>query len=84
MENCYAGPDPMWRKSLHDKVGYFDYKNFNTIGDWEMWIRFAESGSKFKLIPEILCLYLEHNLTISQRQQDKTTYEKQRLYKKYR
>jgi hypothetical protein len=84
MENCYAGPDPMWRKSLHDQVGYFDYNNFNTIGDWEMWIRFAKAGSKFKLIPEILCLYLDHNQTISQRQHDKTSNEKHQLYEKYK
>jgi hypothetical protein len=84
IENCYAGPDPMWRKSLHDKVGYFDYKDFNTIGDWEMWVRFAKAGSQFKLIPEVLCLYLDHNQTVSQRQHNKTFEEKQRLYEKYR
>jgi hypothetical protein len=83
LENCYAGPDPMWRRCLHDKVGYFDYENFNTIGDWEMWIRFAKSGSKFKLIPEVLCIYLDHNNTVSKTQQDKVTAEKERLYKKY-
>lgn len=84
MENCYAGPDPMWRKSLHEKVGYFDYTNFNTIGDWEMWIRFAKSGAKFKLIPEVLCIYLDHDNTVSQRQLSRANSEKQRLYEKYK
>jgi len=83
LENCYAGPDPMWKKSLHDKVGYFDYVNFNTIGDWEMWIRFAKAGAKFKLIPEVLCIYLDHNDTVSKTQQDKAVAEKMRLYQKY-
>jgi hypothetical protein len=83
MDNCYAGPDPLWKKSLHDKVGYFDYENFNTIGDWEMWIRFAKAGAKFQLIPEVLCLYLDHDNTVSQRQQDKVVKEKQRLIEKY-
>ena len=83
LENCYAGPDPVWKKSLHDKVGYFDYKDFNTIGDWEMWIRFAKEGYKFKLIPEVLCIYLDHNQTVSQRQHDKVNKEKERLQKKY-
>lgn len=82
-ENCYAGPDPLWRKSLHNKVGYFDYENFNTIGDWEMWIRFAVNGAKFKLIPEVLCIYLDHNETVSQRQAEKATSEKSRLVEKY-
>ena len=84
LENCYAGPDPVWRRSLHDKVGYFDYENFNTIGDWEMWIRFAKAGSKFKLIPEILCIYLDHDNTVSNKQQNKVEEEKKRLYEKYR
>lgn len=84
MVACLAGPDPLWKKILHEKVGYFDYENFNTIGDWEMWIRFAKSGAKFKLIPEVLCIYLDHDNTVSQRQLDKTTLEKQRLYEKYK
>jgi len=83
LENCYAGPDPLWKKSLHNKVGYFDYENFNTIGDWEMWIRFAKAGAKFKLIPEPLCIYLDHGDTVSKKQQDKVDQEKFRLSEKY-
>jgi len=83
LEGCFTGPDPMWRKSLHDKVGYFDYENFNTIGDWEMWIRFAKQGAIFKLIPHVLCLYLDHTETVSQRQQDKVQLEKYKLLEKY-
>jgi hypothetical protein len=83
LHNCYAGPDPLWKKSLHDKVGYFDYENFNTIGDWEMWIRFAKSGAKFKLIPEALCLYYDHDQTVSQRQSEKVQNEKNKLFQKY-
>lgn len=83
MENCYAGPDPMWRKDMHNVVGYFDYENFNTIGDWEMWIRFAKAGFIFKLIPLPLCIYLDHQNTVSKIQSDRVNDEKYRLYKKY-
>lgn len=84
LENCYAGPDPMWKKTLHDKVGYFDYENFPTIGDWEMWIRFAKSANaKFKLIPEVFCIYRDHPNTVSRTQSDKVRKEKELLYKKY-
>ena len=79
LDGCYAGPDPMWRKSLHNVVGYFDYEKFNTIGDWDMWIRFANTGSKFKLLPYILCIYLDHQDTISTRQLDKAKNEKRLL-----
>lgn len=83
-ENCYAGPDPMWKKSLHEEVGYFDSETFNTIGDWEMWIRFAQAKHQFKLIPEVLCIYLDHTETISQRQHSKVEEEKEKLKDKYK
>jgi hypothetical protein len=62
---CMIGPDPMWKKSLHADVGYFDQENFSCIGDWEMWIRFAKTGAKFKLIPHVLCMYYDHEKTVS-------------------
>lgn len=83
LENCLAGPDPMWRKSLHDSVGYFDNEKFATIGDWEMWIRFAKHGAIFKLIPEILCIYLDHDNTVSKKQADRVMVEKNNLIQKY-
>jgi hypothetical protein len=85
LQDCYAGPDPMWKKDLHNKVGYFDYENFNTIGDWEMWIRFALIGkAKFKLVPEVLCIYLDHKNTVSQRQSNKVQTEKEKLVHYYK
>jgi hypothetical protein len=84
MVACLAGPDPLWKKSLHDNVGYFDGDNFTSIADWEMWIRFAKSGAKFKLIPEVLCIYLDHDNTVSQTNLNKVELEKQRLYEKHK
>jgi hypothetical protein len=82
--NCFAGPDPMWRKSLHDVVGYFDNNQFATIGDWEMWIRFVfNANAKFKLIPQTLCIYLDHKNTVSNRQQNQTDTERHTLHQTY-
>jgi hypothetical protein len=84
MENCYAGPDPMWKKSLHDTVGYFDYENYPSIGDWEMWIRFAKkANAKFKLIPEVLCIYRDHPGTVSRAYHEKSNQQKIKLFKQY-
>jgi GT2 family glycosyltransferase len=86
MTACLCGPDPMWRKSIHSKIGNFDYENFNSIGDWEMWIRMAANGYKFKLIPQILCIYLNHDETISNNN-FKNNYDqiqKIKLYEKYK
>ncbi len=40
-EKCLVGPNPMWRKSVHDTVGYFD-EQFQAIGDQDFWIRIGE------------------------------------------
>ena len=47
---------PMWRKSLHDRAGNFD-ESFRSAGDWEMWLRAASKGIKFKKINDVLGLY---------------------------
>lgn len=83
LENCYAGPDPMWKRELHDRVGYFDNENFPTIGDWEMWVRFSMSGAVFKLLPEVLCIYLDHETTVSKRHDNKLKQEQLLMKQKY-
>ena len=55
--SCQGGPDPMWRKELHEKVGFFDGKSFPVAADWDMWMRFRKIGTKMHLIKEPLCLY---------------------------
>jgi len=81
--DCLIGPDPMWKKELHNKVGYFSLDEYATIGDWEMWVRFAKAGAKFKLIPEVLCIYLDHDETVSKLQLDKAKDQKLKLIEKY-
>ena len=81
---CLIGPDPMWRKKLHESAGYFSIDEYSAIADWEMWIRFAKNGAKFKLIPEILCIYLDHNQTESQRVQEKAEQQKRKLNENYK
>lgn len=48
--------NPMWRKSLHSKYGFFDEK-YKSAGDWDFWLRCWTSGEKFKKHPEILGIY---------------------------
>ncbi len=56
MINCLPGPRPVWRKSLHDRYGFFD-ETFSFSGDAEMWLRAVSLGSKFKKIPGFYTLY---------------------------
>ncbi len=80
---CLIGPDPVWKKELHDKAGYFNQEEYSIIGDWEMWARFAKAGAKFKLIPEVLAIYLDHPNTVSKESEDKLEQQKVKLYKAF-
>jgi len=52
----FLGPQPMWRKSLHDEYGYFD-ETFKVCGDYEFFLRVSQTHD-FLFIPEPLGLYL--------------------------
>lgn len=56
MRMCLPGPFPMWRKNIHEKYGYFDEK-YRFSGDWEMWLRAATNGARFKRVPGITGLF---------------------------
>lgn len=64
----YVGPQPMWRRALHERYGWFD-PSFEIAGDYEFWLRLAERET-FRLVPEILGLYLLSPQTAERR--DKT------------
>ena len=59
LSGCHMGPQPMWRRSLHDRYGLFD-PEFHAAGDYEFWCRCVAGGSVFRHVPEFLGLYL-HN-----------------------
>jgi hypothetical protein len=48
--------NPMWRKSLHDRFGYFN-ENYKSASDWEFWLRCSFEGSKFEKLDDILGIY---------------------------
>lgn len=80
---CMAGPDPMWRKSAHLFIGYFDYENYSIIGDWEMWVRMAFRGMAFKLLPQVLAIYIDHVNTVSNSDNSKLEMQKSKLQNQY-
>lgn len=50
---------PLWRKSLHDKFGYFE-ESYKTAADADMWLRCAVGGAKIKLVNHPVGLYFEN------------------------
>jgi len=65
---CQPGPFPMWRKSLHDKFGYFD-ENYKSGGDWDFWCRIIHKGVKFKRVPGISGTFYGNPTGLSSTQQ---------------
>jgi len=48
--------NPMWRKTLHDKYGYFN-ENYKSASDWEFWLNCVSNGVKFAKINNVLGIY---------------------------
>ena len=72
MRWCLPGPQPMWRKSMHKKYGFFS-NDFSSSGDHEMWLRAVSKGSIFKKIPGFISgMYYENPMGLStDREQEK-------------
>ena len=63
-----AGPCPVWKRSLHDKYGYF--KDYAVIGDARMWESWLAGGEKFGMINEDLVLYYRNSHSLERRRHD--------------
>ena len=50
---------PMWRRSLHNRFGYFD-ESLKSSGDTEFWLRCLDSGASFSLYKPETVIYF-HN-----------------------
>jgi len=82
---------PMWRKSLHDKYGYFE-EGYRSASDWEFWLRCAFDGIKMSKINRPLGLYYFNPKGMStniennswKRQEEKEVFKKYLAIKKER
>lgn len=81
---CFLGPMPMWRKSLHDRFGYFD-EDYKSAGDYEFWMRLASQGVKFYHVrDEILGAYLKRDNSVEHREPLRSLWEENHARMKYR
>ncbi|MHC4572551.1 MAG: glycosyltransferase [Planctomycetota bacterium] len=78
---CCVGSQPMWRKSLHDELGYFD-ETLTCASDWDFWIR-VSSRYKFRHIPEVLGLYYYNKDGIEHGRKTHSLYERYIVGKRY-
>ena len=85
MYKCLPGCMPLWRRSLHEKNGYFD-ESYSSAGDLEFWLRCVKNGSEFKRVPQILGVYFFNpvGLSTSQANHYKKTNEEKSILNEYR
>ncbi len=79
---CFMGPQPMWRRSVHDDYGYFD-DSLVTSGDYEFWLRISQTN-KFKHIPKFLGLYLRSPNSVEHANQARKMVENTKILETYR
>ena len=61
---------PVWRRSLHERFGYFNETDYISASDWEFWLRCAQGGALMKLIPKTLGVYYRNPNGISTKKED--------------
>ncbi|MBL9127934.1 MAG: glycosyltransferase, partial [Verrucomicrobiales bacterium] len=78
---CYVGPQPVWRRSLHDRYGGFD-PAYRSAGDYEFWLRLAKSET-FVHLPEILGLHWYAESSLGHQNRDLTRDESDRARRQH-
>jgi hypothetical protein len=88
MVKCLPGPMPVWKKSIHNKIGLFRTDLKYPI-DWEMWLRMVKFDFKFKKIHKILGLYYfnqnglttaKSNAIVKQQEEAKVFFEYKEIF----
>lgn len=83
LKSCFIGPQPVWRRSLHTKHGYFD-ESYQVTGDYEFWLRLAAAGESFYHFGGTVGYYLRHRDSREHREPLRTVWETARARSKYR
>lgn len=82
MRLCLPGPQPVWRKSLHDRCGLFSESYFSS-GDFEMWNRAVSHGCLFKKIPGFSGVFYNGQRGLSTRPNSRKLIEDQSIVSAY-
>jgi GT2 family glycosyltransferase len=56
LDGCFLGPQPMWRRELHECYGYMD-ETLHSAADWDFWLKMADK-ERYLHLDEFLGLYL--------------------------
>ena len=67
-QGCFCGPQPLWRREVHQEHGYFD-AGMVSAGDYEFWLRLAQNR-KFLHVNQTLGLYLKSPTSVEHSNRD--------------
>ncbi len=81
MTGYHMGPLAMWKRSLHDSVGFFDDK-YLCANDYDFYCRVALQAS-MRHIPKFLGLYMRNTKGVVYSNADKSSQEFSAIQKKY-
>jgi glycosyltransferase involved in cell wall biosynthesis len=73
---------PMWRKRLHEDLGYFD-THYKSAGDYEFWMRCLAAGKKFYKINDPHVVYYQNPKGLSTRPDTRGVAESMEIHKIY-
>ena len=73
---------PMWRKSLHDELGWFD-THLKSAGDYEFWFRCLAAGKLFYKINDPHVAYYQNPDGLSTRPGSRGVQEAMEIHKRY-
>jgi len=82
-KGCFIGPQPMWRRSVHDTYGYFDPELVSS-GDYEFWLRISQQAEKFVHLKIPLGLYMDREDSIEHASTSIRSREDERIVSMYR
>lgn len=60
---------PVWRKSLHEKYGWFS-NDYESGSDWDFWLRCGAGGTKMHLIEQVLGVYYKNPEGVSTKEEN--------------
>lgn len=73
---------PMWRKQLHEDLGYFDV-SYRSAGDYEFWMRCLTANRVFYKINDPHLAYYHNPEGVSTRPDSQSAEESRRILKTY-
>jgi hypothetical protein len=73
---------PMWRKRLHEELGFFD-THYKSAGDYEFWMRCLAAGKKFFKINDPHVVYYQNPKGLSTRPDTRGVVEAMNVHRTY-